>query len=327
MGLVSARTALAELAQRAGGAHADPRRRRTVSRPAARPRLRGIDADGDYYGYSLALGSAEVSLLQQANAYRTLANGGLWSPLRLAAGRSTTPAGRRVMSPEACVPGVRHPERSRGPRRAPSGSTACSPRRSGAAVKTGTSKDMRDNWCIGYSRPVHRRRLGRQFRRRLDARRLRRERRRAGVARDHARAAPRAAFASHPRRRAALVARHGCVCTGHRVATGCLVSRGTEVSRVEVLQRNAATARITSPANGAIIALDPDIPAANQRIVLADTRRRGRSSATTSTGARWARAIGRGDGYPSPAHTGSRSAARMAACAIRSGSSSAAPAS
>ena len=31
---------------------------------------------GDYYGYSLALGSAEVSLLGLTNAYRTLANGG-----------------------------------------------------------------------------------------------------------------------------------------------------------------------------------------------------------------------------------------------------------
>ena len=33
---------------------------------------------GDYYGYSLALGSPEVSLLQLTNAYRALANGGRW---------------------------------------------------------------------------------------------------------------------------------------------------------------------------------------------------------------------------------------------------------
>ena len=36
-----------------------------------------------YYGYSLALGSAEVSLLQLANAYRALANGGQWCPVHL----------------------------------------------------------------------------------------------------------------------------------------------------------------------------------------------------------------------------------------------------
>ncbi|WP_427967363.1 transglycosylase domain-containing protein, partial [Acidithiobacillus sp.] len=38
---------------------------------------------GGYYGYSLALGSAEVTLLELANAYRTLANGGRSSPVRL----------------------------------------------------------------------------------------------------------------------------------------------------------------------------------------------------------------------------------------------------
>ena len=36
-----------------------------------------------YYGYSLALGSAEVSLLQLTNAYRALANGGQWCPVHL----------------------------------------------------------------------------------------------------------------------------------------------------------------------------------------------------------------------------------------------------
>jgi penicillin-binding protein 1C len=36
-----------------------------------------LNRDGEHYGYSLALGSAEVNLLQQANAYRVLANGGL----------------------------------------------------------------------------------------------------------------------------------------------------------------------------------------------------------------------------------------------------------
>lgn len=34
---------------------------------------RGISRDGDYYGFSLALGSAEVTLLEQAAAYRSLA--------------------------------------------------------------------------------------------------------------------------------------------------------------------------------------------------------------------------------------------------------------
>ena len=43
----------------------------------------GITHDGQYYGYSLALGSAEVTLWQQAQAYRSLARGGVWSPISL----------------------------------------------------------------------------------------------------------------------------------------------------------------------------------------------------------------------------------------------------
>ncbi len=40
--------------------------------------LATIDRDGEYYGYSLALGSAEVTLLDLANAYRALANRRRW---------------------------------------------------------------------------------------------------------------------------------------------------------------------------------------------------------------------------------------------------------
>ena len=47
---------------------------------------------GDYYGYSLALGSAEVSLLTLTNAYRTLANGGLHSRTRYLPGGAGAPA-------------------------------------------------------------------------------------------------------------------------------------------------------------------------------------------------------------------------------------------
>ena len=59
----------------------------------------GLEADGSYYGFSLALGSAEVTLLEQANAYRTLANLGRWSPLRI---KADDPAGeaRQVLDPD-----------------------------------------------------------------------------------------------------------------------------------------------------------------------------------------------------------------------------------
>src|SRR6185503_15858039 len=42
----------------------------------------GITQPGEFYGYSLALGSAEVSLWEQVQAYRTLARSGQWAPIR-----------------------------------------------------------------------------------------------------------------------------------------------------------------------------------------------------------------------------------------------------
>ena len=104
--------------------------------------------DGDFYGFSLALGSAEVSLWQLTNAYRALANGGQWSALKLE--RALRTAATPVLDPAAAwivasmlsdplarsvTFGLENPLASR----------------HWAAVKTGTSKDMRDNWCIGFT--------------------------------------------------------------------------------------------------------------------------------------------------------------------------------
>ena len=43
-----------------------------------------LDEAADFYGYALALGGADVSLLELANAYRALANGGEWRAVRFA---------------------------------------------------------------------------------------------------------------------------------------------------------------------------------------------------------------------------------------------------
>ena len=51
-----------------------------------------------------------------------------------------------------------------------------------SAVKTGTSKDMRDNWCVGYTRRFTVGSMGREFFGRADARHHRHDGRRAGVA-------------------------------------------------------------------------------------------------------------------------------------------------
>lgn len=60
--------------------------------------LEGAVEGGEYYGLALALGSVDASLWELVNAYRTLANGEVWSPLRLARGQDSASPPRRVYS-------------------------------------------------------------------------------------------------------------------------------------------------------------------------------------------------------------------------------------
>jgi penicillin-binding protein 1C len=123
----------------------------TPERFAQRLRAVGLSLkhNGAYYGYSLALGSAEVTLATLANAYRTLANGGAFTPLRTQPG-DPAPKARQVMDTGASfiVSDILADREARVPTFGLD--NALSPRY-WAAVKTGTSKDMRDNWCVGTS--------------------------------------------------------------------------------------------------------------------------------------------------------------------------------
>ncbi|WP_082928395.1 penicillin-binding protein 1C [Cupriavidus gilardii] len=104
---------------------------------------------GDYYGYSLALGSADVSLLTLTNAYRTLANQGRQAPVRM---RLAEPAPRPLAVMSAAATHVIGDVLSdRHARARTFGLDSPLTTRFWTAVKTGTSKDMRDNWCIGWS--------------------------------------------------------------------------------------------------------------------------------------------------------------------------------
>ena len=111
----------------------------------------GLDLprDGGHYGYSLALGSAEVTLAQLSNAYRTLGNGGQATPLRL---RISDVRSRPhpVLDPASSfiVADILSDREARVPTFGLQNALAA---RYWAAVKTGTSKDMRDNWCVGFS--------------------------------------------------------------------------------------------------------------------------------------------------------------------------------
>jgi penicillin-binding protein 1C len=108
-----------------------------------------IRKPGDFYGYSIALGSPEVTLLSLTNAYRSLANGGVVSAPRLQPADGA-PATTRVMAaaPSFIVADILADNGARVPTFGLDNALAT---RYWSAVKTGTSKDMRDNWCIGFS--------------------------------------------------------------------------------------------------------------------------------------------------------------------------------
>ncbi|MGH8055678.1 MAG: penicillin-binding protein 1C [Candidatus Entotheonellia bacterium] len=112
--------------------------------------FQGLAESGDYYGPSLALGSADVSLWELVNAYRVLANGGRWSPLRMTPDATREPAEQRLYSEETAFL-LSHILSDRESRSATFGLDNPLTTRFWSAVKTGTSKEMRDNWCIGYS--------------------------------------------------------------------------------------------------------------------------------------------------------------------------------
>lgn len=146
-GLVSARTAL--------GASLNVPAVRTlvmVSPDAFHKQLQAVGLplreSGDYYGYSLALGSSEVSLLSLTNAYRTLANGGRYSGTSLV--RSAKTRFKPALDARAAfiVTDILADPLARA---RTFGTDSILTTRFWTAVKTGTSKDMRDNWAVGFS--------------------------------------------------------------------------------------------------------------------------------------------------------------------------------
>lgn len=111
-----------------------------------------LTESGDFYGLSLALGSADISLWELTNAYRALANQGVWSEARiLPGGKQPATPWKKIFSPATAFI-VSDILADREARSETFGWENPLATRFWSAVKTGTSKDMRDNWCLGYSR-------------------------------------------------------------------------------------------------------------------------------------------------------------------------------
>jgi len=113
--------------------------------------IKGLNESGDFYGPSLALGTADVSLWELTNAYRTLANGGEWRELHLSPDTLPLSKPKKVFSKEAAFL-ISDILSDREARSGTFGLENPLATRFWTAVKTGTSKDMRDNWCVGYSK-------------------------------------------------------------------------------------------------------------------------------------------------------------------------------
>jgi penicillin-binding protein 1C len=116
----------------------------------------------EYYGLGLTLGNAEVSLLELTNAYRALANDGEWTPMSLIQSIKTyedKPIELPPMDIEQGTPLRVFDEPAvfmltdvlmdPNARRPAFGSALQLP--FPCAVKTGTTKDYKDNWTIGYT--------------------------------------------------------------------------------------------------------------------------------------------------------------------------------
>ncbi len=229
---------------------------------------KGLVEDGQYYGFSLALGSAEVTLLEQANAYRSLANGGRFAPLRL---RASDPAGatRQVLSPQAAwiVSDILSDASARS---TTFGVDSALRLPFWAAVKTGTSKAMRDNWCVGYTA---------QFTVAVWVGNLEGDSMKAvsgtsGAApvwRDVMMALNRGRTSAPPPRPAGLEQRRVNFANAIEPPRTDWFLTGTGQSVQIAAPAASRRPRIVNPVSGSVFALDPDIPIDRQRMGIAVT--------------------------------------------------------
>ncbi|MES2353615.1 MAG: penicillin-binding protein 1C [Pseudomonadota bacterium] len=223
-----------------------------------------LTESADFYGYSLALGSAEVSLLQQVNAYRALANAGQWTPprIRMDARREDS---RRIMDPAAAFI-IADILADRAARSVTFGLDNVLATTYWSAAKTGTSKDMRDNWSIGFS--------GRYtvgvWVGNFDGESMHNVSGVTGAApiwREVMDYLQRSAPTLELAQPAGLIAKRVSFIHGIEPTRNELFLAGTEMALMTTpSEKTRTTSHIAYPGNGAIIALDPDIPVGRQMV-------------------------------------------------------------
>ncbi|MFZ4622947.1 MAG: transglycosylase domain-containing protein [Rhodoferax sp.] len=251
---------------------------------------------GSYYGYSLALGSAEVSLLNLSNAYRALGNGGRFGPV--AALVQTNMGSAKPAGPAAALP-VLDPRAAfivgdvlSDPlaRARTFGTDSVLATRFWTAVKTGTSKDMRDNWAIGWSQrytvgvwvgnaggapmwdvsgttgaaPIWASVMN--FLHATQASRATVPP--VGLVRAAVQFGADRNLLEAPRQEWFVQGTHQAEFTISSIADSAYPARATGQKGLKnwVSAESAARARISSPTSGTVIALDPDIPPLRQRV-------------------------------------------------------------
>jgi len=121
-----------------------------------------LTEDAEHYGPALALGDGEVTLLELANAYATLARGGLARPVRMVTrlvradgggAAFSAVAGERVLEERvaAMLTDILSDKKAR---MSAFGDDNVLELDFDVAAKTGTSKGYRDNVAVGYTREV-----------------------------------------------------------------------------------------------------------------------------------------------------------------------------
>lgn len=224
--------------------------------------------NADYYGLGLALGSAEVSLWQLSNAYRSLANLGRFSSACLQV--DCEQAAQQQVASEGATWIIQHILADNTARAVTFGLDSALNTPFWTAVKTGTSKDMRDNWAVGFSTNYT---VG-VWVGNTDGSAMHDVSGVSGAApiwQDMMRFLQ--TYSAQPER-AALAQPTAVVCVPvafmqhtEPPRQECFLE-GTQRTEIVLAARAAEGGRITAPPHQSIYALDPDIAVAQQRVLL-----------------------------------------------------------